>query len=90
MVTVGPVHVWRDRRRLLLAFLVMDDSSSTIRFASVAHSRLRKIRDHRFGRTDMGGIDPLALADGEDSSKFRVADHSPRTPNLRKDGKGFD
>jgi hypothetical protein len=73
LVLVGVVHAWRDRKRLLVAVFDMDDSSSTIRFANVAHSRLRTLRDYRLGRTDLARIDPLALAHGENSSDFRVA-----------------
>jgi hypothetical protein len=42
----------------------------------VAHSRLRTLRDCHIGRSDLGRIDPLALAHGEDSSNFRVG-HDP-------------
>ena len=80
MVTVGPVHVWRDPGLLLVAVLAMDDRSPALRFARVAHSRLPKIRVHRGGRADMGWISRLALAalaNREDSSNFRVSDKPP-------------
>ena len=82
MVLVGLVHAWWDPKRLLLAVLDMDDSSSTLRFASAANSRLRRIRDHCFGRADMVGVKPQALAHGEDSSNFRVV-HQPTDWNGR-------
>ena len=89
MVTVRLVHAWRNCERLLLVVLDMDDSSSTVRFASVANSRLRKIRDHCVGRADMGGVNPLALAHGEDASNFRIVHNPLRTlqnvPRFRVD-----
>ncbi len=72
MVTAGLVHAWRTRKRLPVAVLGMDDSSSTIRLASVADSRLRTIRDHGFERAGLVDISHLALEYGRGSSKVRV------------------
>lgn len=66
--------------RLPLAIRDLDDSSPTVRFTSVAHSRLREIWVHHIGRAHMGRVNRLAMAHGEEPSKVRVADHPDHTP----------
>ena len=81
MGTLDTVHAGRTPRRLPFAVRHLDDSSPTVRFTNMANSRLREIRVHFTGRPDLGGIDLLALADFEESSKVRVDDHSSRMGN---------
>ena len=74
-----PLRPFHDRRAvhgLPVAVRDLDDGASAIRFAVVAQSRLRTLRVYCAGCADMGRVDPVALAHGEESSKFRIGDRS--------------